>query len=387
MPGDGDGEIAALASVAGLILAMLVVTRNRVRLPDILTTAMSSSLAADGCQVEDVEVDSLSFMLGAARESYKEKQGKDLPKYMEDKVRRWVEGDTNPPRAEGGEVGAPLAQPEAVGAYDEKDRESAALAELAALENAEDSLTFDRDTRNVIMRAMAAQGLNGARLLQLAASLHMGRVVKSSDLSEMRLGCDPGLSKLLKVAAKAERIVLATVIKKGDKSVANKFFFGLARDYASKGMSAEAALISEWWAQTSDVFAEDKARMFEYMRLYFDQHVGLGLPTPLDQTIVIRLIGGAGGAGKSDVAEVKEMLSKQAKKIDSLADDQRKVKAENDRLKKELAEAKRAAGANGDETPKGRGFRGTCNICGEKGHMARDCPSKNKETGVGEDDQ
>ena len=50
MPG-GEGEIEALAAIAGLMLAALAVTRNGVRLPDILTTAMSSSLAADGCRL------------------------------------------------------------------------------------------------------------------------------------------------------------------------------------------------------------------------------------------------------------------------------------------------------------------------------------------------
>ena len=46
----GEGEIEALTAIAGLMLAALAVTRNGVRLPDILTTAMSSSLAADGLQ-------------------------------------------------------------------------------------------------------------------------------------------------------------------------------------------------------------------------------------------------------------------------------------------------------------------------------------------------
>ena len=81
MPG-GEGEIEALTAIAGLMLAALAVTRNGVRLPDMLTTAMSSSLAADGLQAEDLEVDNLSFMLEAARESYENKQGKKLPQYM-----------------------------------------------------------------------------------------------------------------------------------------------------------------------------------------------------------------------------------------------------------------------------------------------------------------
>ena len=69
------------------------------------------------------------------------------------------------------------------------------MNELKTLEEAEDGVVFDKDTRNVVMRAMAAQTLSGARLLQLAASLHMGRVVKASDLSEMKLGCDPRLCR------------------------------------------------------------------------------------------------------------------------------------------------------------------------------------------------
>ena len=387
MPGSGDGEIEALAAIAGLILAALAVTRNGVRLPDILTTAMSSSLAADGLQPEDVEVDNLSFMLEAARESYESKQGKALPKYIEGKVKRWVKGDAEAALADGEGARGPLAAASDVGAVGEKDRETAAMNELKTLEEAEDGVVFDKDTRNVVMRAMAAQGLSGARLLQLAASLHMGRVVKASDLSEMKLGCDPGLSKLLKVAVKAERITLALVIKKGDMTMANSFFFGLARDYASKEMMTEAALISEWWAQTSDVFAEHKTRLFEYMRRYFDQHVGLGLPTPLDQTIVIRLIGGTGGAGKSDLVELREMMGKQAKKLEALADDQRKVKSENERLKKELAAAKKNKGGDDDEKPGRYAFKGTCNICKEKGHMARDCPYKKSKDDSAEEDE
>ena len=60
MPG-GEGEIEALAAIAGLMLAALAVTRNGVRLPDILTTAISSSLAADGLQAEDLEVENLKL--------------------------------------------------------------------------------------------------------------------------------------------------------------------------------------------------------------------------------------------------------------------------------------------------------------------------------------
>ena len=113
MPGSGDGEIEALAAIAGLILAALAVTRNGVRLPDILTTAMSSSLAADGLQPEDVEVDNLSFMLEAARESYESQQGKALPKYIEGKVKRWVKGGALKPRSlmwRGHEVPLPQRQ-------------------------------------------------------------------------------------------------------------------------------------------------------------------------------------------------------------------------------------------------------------------------------------
>ena len=208
MPG-GEGEIEALAAIAGLMLAALAVTRNGVRLPDILTTAMSSSLAADGLQAEDLEVDNLSFMLEAARESYENKQGKKLPQYIEGKVRRWVEGDVSAALVDKEEAkeGArgPLAAAEDVGAIEEKDREAAALNELKSLEEAADGVVFDKDTRRVVMRAMATQRLSGARLLQFAASLHMGRVVNPSDLIEMKLGCDPGMSKLLKAAVKAGR--------------------------------------------------------------------------------------------------------------------------------------------------------------------------------------
>ena len=143
MPGSGDGEVEALAAIAGLILAALAVTRNGVRhcrLPDILTTAMSSSLAADGLQPEDVEVDNLSFMLEAARESYESKQGKALPKYIEGKVKRWVKGDAEAALVDGEGARGPLAAASDVGAVGEKDRETAAMNELKTLEEAEDGL-------------------------------------------------------------------------------------------------------------------------------------------------------------------------------------------------------------------------------------------------------
>ena len=233
-------------------------------------------------------------------------------------------------------------------------------------------MSFDKETRNLVARAMAAQGLTGARLLAFSASLFMGRVVKSSDLDEMELGCDPGLSKLLKVAIKAERTVLPKVLKTQDLSAAIRFFSTLQRDFATKGFSTEAALVSEWWAQTFEVFQMDKKRMFEYMRQYFEQHSGLGLPVSLDDKIVLRLIGGAGGAGQSDLSEIRDEMKKQAKKLEGLET----AKSEIAKLKSELAKAKKGKDPEDLEKPPTRTFNGKCNICGEKGHTAKFCPNK-----------
>ena len=64
------------------------------------------------------------------------------------------------------------------------------------------------------------------------------------------------------------------------------------------------------------------------------------------------------------------------------------MKSENERLKKELAAAKKkSGGALEDETEPGRfAFKGKCLICGEKGHRARDCPHKKIKDDV-EDDE
>ena len=118
----------AVAAIAGLILAMLVIVRNGVKIPEFLATHMSSSLAAAGLQPEDVEVDSISFMLSTARSAYEDKKGEKLPAFLEDKVRRWVDGEEAAlVKREGASSSHPLAPIDALG-YEDKEREVARLS-------------------------------------------------------------------------------------------------------------------------------------------------------------------------------------------------------------------------------------------------------------------
>jgi len=180
----------------------------------------------------------------------------------------------------------------------------------------------------------------------------------------------PALSELAKNHRKAGTMTLSMILKEktGLGKLLSSHFSGLIREYAERGLIAESSRITSFWTETQSISFDDNARA-EYLTEYFKKHAGRGLPEIIDVILATRVTGSmakTAGVSPEALKEVKESVKTVKSKNESL-------ERELNRLKTEVGNLKSTKG-----NPKGVETR-TCLICGQKGHIAKDCPSKKKE--------
>ena len=308
-------------------------------------------------EIKDVNEVVLKDLLSTAKEAWSDaKDGSELPAVHVKAISIWLL------RAGSGEDSAPGLIP----SKDEDDEDESVLfgsGEPTARELAK--LNDDK----------AAQRLSGLRLLRLSLALELGRVPAMGEVAgKVCYGSDPRISDMVKAQRKAGIPTMGKILESGEhvRRELNLHLACVQREFSESGEVVEATLVAQWWSESQAVSMEDKI-LAAYIKEYLRKFPCRGLPTPVDVLIATRVTGSreAAGATVESVSKVRDSVSS---------------------LKSELAEAKRLI-ANltstvgqlksnqGNRNGGGGGGGGSeiiCHKCGEKGHIARNCPNAKK---------
>ena len=371
-----------MSSVETKIVDLLNEERNDCFLPGGLVAALKDYLIGT-LKVKEVPrdlPDTVEEWLAAAQEAF----AKDLPKLFEARLKRWLAGSGAAPKSGSGPHGG-LSPSHGMSAGGTTPGPFSLLAaELGttpgAIQDDFDELSITTHTRDKAISDMKTQGMLPTRTFALSLSLETGRVHPSSELKGMTCGCDVRATTLVKDLRKAKIPLLSTALESEKMATVNSHLNGLLRDLAAHGQMHEAALLSGWMQEWSQMFALEDKLAIAYLIEYFRVYPGRGLPTPFDYGIMFRVQKSMGGTGASELKEL-------AKEVKTLKNTLNNVQEQCASLKKKGEELKRQVEASGRRQP-GTGFAAnvTCNLCGKKGHFARDCPERNKdETEEGDD--
>ena len=387
-------EEEAILAIAAEVKAILMLPNDRsgYALPEGICELLASHMVGmEKLTPEDISFDRPEELIESLRGAWRAKHDCDLPPVYAKKIHSWVTGAAAAAAPAGGGAGL-VSTSVSGGTFESSTHVAAARAEVKRLGSA-----IDPERVEAVTEALAAQRFaSGAQLTQFVYSMHLGRVVQQSLLKDVAIGEDPELSdlSLFKVARTGSRRTLTKVIVEKDPKVLRSFLLNLQRDFSTKNYSQEASLISEFSTHLEEVFGGDDERLFEYLSAYFEKHVGLGVPTPLDQPLVVRLMGGKGGVSKGDLKDLKEETSKREKstqsRLDSLESKIKKIEESIGKAHKRLASLEGgggsseggAGGGRGGAQGRGKGGRsnvGPCHKCGKMGHIAADCKAEDAE--------
>ena len=230
--------------------------------------------------------------------------------------------------------------------------------------------------------AAKGQGLSVRQQRMFAFALEVGTIVPESTIlsceSGSAIGEAPRVSQYVKVAKKNGVKTMSDIVGKKDLNALAKHVLKLQREFSARGMQQEGVVLNSWWTEFQQYFMKTappkKAEAFEYLEEYLQVHAGVGLPGPIDHTIMGRVTfdsasGGGGGEVESRLAKVLEEQAKLKKRVEQ-------AEKANSALKAQVAGR---GGPPGEEErgPGGRKKKGffphPCHNCGVKGHKASEC--------------
>ena len=375
MPETEDPEVAIAAEIKGMLMRP---GADDYQLPEKVAELLATHMVVvEKLDVAEVRFDRSAELIASLRGAWKAKYaGAELPGVHEEKIKAWT--GTADAAHEGGAAGF-VSTSISGGTFDSSAHVAAARAEVKRLAD-----MIDPERAEAITEAMALQHFaSGAQLVHFAHALEMGRVVPGNVLKGVAPGEDPALSELgmFKIARKSQaRPTLSKLVDAAkDANALREFLVTTQRNLATGKYSSEASIVSEWTAQTFEIFDKDDERLFKYAKAYLDKYSGLGLPVPLDQALVVRFMGGKGGASKTELADLKSESGKDRKKLEARLDSlESKLKKSEEEKTKLRSRVVRLEVGDGDEGGGGKGRRGkgdgpTCYKCGKKGHTAKNC--------------
>ena len=354
MSQDGDGESQTDSGgeeerlSEKVLYDLLKTERHGVKLKSDLGKALANYLAEE-VKVTDFTAEVMDMTRETWERTLNDSYKKALPAAWLATALVW-RGDVLVPDSHG------IDKPAADGARNEKTGEKPAETDPDAGQT--------EPERRVMTSDINKQGLSAPEIKRLALALEIGTLVPLSTCTDA-YGTDPRETAPHKSKVKAGIPVLTKIIASRDLAGLQDHFSMLMQAFSKAGATQEVSLLAQFTAFTYEI--ADKAIMWEYLSCWFSHYRGRGIPETFDvriyQQIVMRI------SKRSDVnaGEAKEKAANAAAKAS-------RHEAEIAALRRELKELKNARG--GGEKDKNKKDKRTCFICGEAGHLARDCPTK-----------
>ena len=347
-------------TVLQTITTYLSAERNGCVLPKALVKVVAKYLV-DVVEIEDVKEVKDKALMETAKDAWTEEKSSDLPAIHRDALTRWLAA----PSVQH-EVSAVSSRPGGGGEGTITEDEEKLFGDAGPTMR----------ERAMLMSDKTKMGISGLRILMLSTALELGRVPTGGQAVASIYGSDPRLSDMVKAARKASMQTLTKVLEGGDVAKLGHFMMSLVRDYSEQGMIIEAQLITAWWTETQSVCGVSWSMMAKYVRMYLDKYVGRGLPETVDLVLLNRLGGSGGGEMVEAAAEALKMAKDAKARADRATEEAGALKSQLATLRNELAKLKAKEGGNPGGPSTGGAFKGTCNICGQFGHRARECPNK-----------
>ena len=312
-------------------------------------------------KVKDVNEFKVQDLLETATEAWKESaEGAALPSVHVKAIKLWLL------KAIGRKEGKSAAL---VGDEYDSDEEDDSLLFGSKSPTARDLAKLNDDKDN--------QRLTGVRILRLALALELGRVPAVGEVvGSFCYNSDPRVADIVKAQRKAGIPTLAKILE-GAEDGGNDFrlslnmhFAGLQREYSEEGLVQEASLVTQMWAEAQAVSFDDKVLRM-YLREYFKKYAGRGIPVTVDVLIATR-VAGSREASAVTRAQFDKVVGQVVKTNSELVDARQMINRLQTRLQKLETGKKAGSGAFGGLSEV------VCHKCGEKGHIAKNCPNKKK---------
>ena len=295
------------------VQAVLVERRNNVELPGGLVEQLTV-FAVDTLKVREVAKDlpqSTEEWAAMVEQCY-ESQGEIVPTMYGLRLKRWCTGGQlgTPPPPSGGPG---VKSPGGGAVVSQLDIVAAQLGVTpASIEDDFDVLSITTHTREKAFIDMKAQSMLPCRIFAMSLTLETGRVQPYSEVEGMTYGSDIRATSLVKDLRKAKVPLLSKAVEEKNVASVLSHINGVIRDLSAHHYMNEAALVSGWMQEWTQMFTGDDKMAIAYLTEYFRVYAGRGLPTPFDITIMLRVqkLMGGGSGGSSELADmVKEVKS------------------------------------------------------------------------------
>ena len=268
------------------VQAVLVERRNNVELPGGLVEQLTV-FAVDTLKVREVAKDlpqSTEEWAAMVEQCY-ETQGETVPSMYGLRLKRWCTGGQlgTPPPPSGGPG---VKSPGGGAVVSQLDIVAAQLGVTpASIEDDFDVLSITTHTREKAFIDMKAQSMLPCRIFAMSLTLETGRVQPYSEVEGMTYGSDIRATSLVKDLRKAKVPLLSKAIEEKNVASVLSHINGVIRDLSAHHYMNEAALVSGWMQEWTQMFTGDDKMAIAYLTEYFRVYAGRGLPTPFDITI------------------------------------------------------------------------------------------------------
>lgn len=249
-------------------------------------------------------------------------------------------------------------------------------------------LTNDARLLQIAVEDCKRQGLTGKQSQRISFSLEIGRVAGEGEVEHAPYFGDPRGATWVSKVCKWEKKTGSKLLDAGNLLGYLALVNNLIRDYTRQGCPIEATVLSEWMGETMGGFKGDDKAMLFYFEEYRRTYVGRGIPVAWDPRMATH------ATNETRAVEGKRVTQDDVRT--GVREGVAGVAAQNAELKMKLvrleARLDQVAAKAGNPPPSGGGGAGgaagaaaakakrlantTCHKCQQKGHYARDCPTK-----------